>query len=141
MHGFRWFLSTPRLSIQVHCSKRPPIAHHPHLFQDCKFWLCHYYTWAEKREGKLGFASLKMLTAPNFSLVSLFLKTHTHTGNQSVCRMNSQAIATAMPWDLSRSWLARHETLSRKETASLPFPYTTLPRKQTLVFCSYLVFS
>lgn len=35
-----------------------------------------------------------------FFSLSFPLKTYTHTGNQSVCRMNSQAIATAMPWDL-----------------------------------------
>lgn len=61
----------------------------------------------ERRETGIRLIKNAHSTKLFFSL-SLPLKTHTHTGNQSVCRMNSQAIATAMPWDLSRSWLARH---------------------------------
>lgn len=55
-----------------------------------------------------------------FFSVSFPLKTHTHTGNQSACRMNSQAIATAMPWDLrDLGWPGIKPFLGRRQQACL----------------------
>lgn len=118
------FLYTPTLSIQMHYWKRLPTycSAVPHTcFKDTDLDFANTINGQESLWKATGTCLIINANSTKlFFSLSFPLKTHTHTGNQSVCRMNSQAIATAVPWDLrDLGWPGIKPFLGRRQQACL----------------------